>query len=332
MGRLYGLKLSDIGDYPLWENVFRVSEGSSEHSGQYYYLGELDENGKSLGIDPIYTLPLVEGSHPDYDNIGPIKTGYNFQFELETIGNYDGDKDCISITPTFYYVQADGSNRQEVDLYYHQYFDGDMQYFVKIDENKNRDNTQYMQFSDIASNISQETITATTDILGISENTFMTQAAKLGWLDWVVLSKPLRTFVGNTENLPAGVDADAALTSVQHWYGSYYLPNDLYVAPAGYDIAGYSLTNGGLDGEEDFWLKEGYVIVNFEIQTVKDGDFSQPILSYTNGELASMWEIEGGQITKTDTNGVTFSIEPGDIVYYYTDEKASDDYGVSGTH
>ena len=67
---------------------------------------------------------------------------------------------------------------------------------------------------------------------------------------------------------------------MQRWYGTYKLPTTTYVVPAGYDVYGH-LSKYGIDYNEDFWLKDGYIIVNFNIITIdKNGKMH---LSYSNG-------------------------------------------------
>lgn len=332
IGRLYGFKITDINNYPLWEEVFRTEEGLTTHTDTYYYVGANDYNGNPTGVDNQFTLPLLGGSHPEYDNIGYLKTGYGFKFELETIGTYANEQDCISIETTFYYINKDGTSRQEVDLYYHEYFDGIDNHFIKMDRGRNRDNTKYIELGDEYRNVPLQEIKDTASILDLSEDTFLHQQAKIGWFDWIVLSKPLRTFVGDTSNRPMGVNEQDVLQSVQHWYGEYYLPNDLFVAPKNFDVVAYSSANNGLDGKENFWLRDGYIIVNFDIVTIKNSNFNDPVLSYHNSEHANMWALEGFNYNKEDYNKVEYTFRDGDIIFYYTDEKASDDYSSGGTH
>ncbi|MDA3844987.1 MAG: hypothetical protein PF505_00390, partial [Vallitaleaceae bacterium] len=329
-GRLYGFTITDINDYPDWESVFREDEGETEHSDNYYYGGVNTLNGPD-DIEEEWTVPIIAGSHPSITGKGPLKTGYGFEFELETIGNYADDLACISISPEFTYMSYDGSVRMPVDLYYNEYFTNAMQYFVKIDDLKNRKNTKYIMLGDDYRNVAQETIVETVSILGISANAFQNDKAKLGWFDWLVLSKPLRTFVGETSNLPANIDPDEALASVQHWYGEYYLPNDLFAVPLDYDVSGYSNSHGGLDGKEDFWLKDGYIAVGFDIVSIQDGNFDVPVLSYGNG-ISSMWEIEGYVDNKVDSNGMNLSFNTGDIIMYDINHHSDEDYINGGTH
>jgi len=333
IGRLYGFKITDIMNYPLWQQVFRQNLDTSNHSGNYYWVGTRDQEGNNRGNTNQFTLPLLEGSHPNHKNIGALKTGYTFKFQLDTIGNYFGEQAAISINPSFYFVNADGTENQEVDLWYSEAFGGEENHFIKVGNNiLNRQNTKYIKLGDIYRNVPESEIKDTSRILGIDKNIFKNQDSKLGWFDWIVLSKPLRTFIGNIDNLPQGVDSDKVKQSAQRWYGEYYLPNTLYVAPKGYDVIQHSRTNNGLTGRESFWLKEGYIIVNFKIETIKSGNFSNPILGYWNGPLANMWSKEGFKYSKTDNNGITFNLKNGDVIFYYANKKASDDYESGGTH
>ena len=151
-------------------------------------------------------------------------------------------------------------------------------------------------------------------------------------IDLIILSQYQRTFTNPNTWLPAGVDADAATRSVQKWYGEYYLPNDLFATAKGFDVAEYGRTHNGLNGNESFWLKDGYIIVNFQIETVKNGDFANPILSYWGSPGCNMFTREGFSYVKTDSNNVTFNLQDGDIVFYDTDKRSSDDYRTGGTH
>jgi len=79
-------------------------------------------------------------------------------------------------------------------------------------------------------------------------------------------------------------------------------------------------------------LKDGYIVVNFDITTVKNADFDHPTLSYYKALYCNMWETEGFDYTKTDYNGTTFNLMDGDTVFYYANKRSSDDYQSGGTH
>ncbi len=332
IGRLYGLKITDVTDQ-LWQEIFRVGKDTSEHTGNYYYTGTKNEEGQARGNLPIFTMPLLEGSHSVYKNKGALKTGYAFRFDLTTQGKYYGESDFITITPRFFYIKKDGTGRQEVDLWYHEDFNGKMNYFVKIESTgRNRDNPKSMILGDIYRNVAQREIIDTARILGLNQDSFEKASRSIGWLDQIVLSQCQRTFTGSKTWLPAAVNADTATQSVQKWYGEYYLPNDLFAASKGYDVTEYGRTHNGLNGKESFWLKGGYIIVNFQIETVQNNDFGNPVLSYWGSSCCNMLEREGFAYSKKDSNSITFSLQDGDIVFYDTDKRSSEDYQTGGTH
>lgn len=331
LGRLYGFKITDIEDYPLWENIFRVGNTLTP-SNRFYSVGLKDKDGRTVGNNATYTLPILYGSHPTIYNEGAIPLGYSFKFECETIGNYYGEKDCIEIKPSFYYVSKDGKSKQSVDLWYSEYFDGKNNYFVKVGSDLDEKNVKYIHLGDPDRNVSGDVIKETSTVLGMTEKTFLALKAKLGWYDRIILAKPLRTFVGDSDNLPSGVIQAEAKRAVQHWYGEYYLPNQLYIAPKGTDVTTYAKKHNGLSGNESFWLKNGYLVVNFNIVTVQNGNFEHPILGYYGTPRCNMWKTEGFGSTKKDYYGITFNLKDGDTVFYDISRHASDDYDSKGTH
>ncbi|SHJ50398.1 hypothetical protein, partial [Thermoclostridium caenicola] len=73
--------------------------------------------------------------------------------------------------------------------------------------------------------------------------------------------------------------------------------------------------------------KDGYIIVNFKnISVINDDDFDNPSLKYT-GKTGDGWRLEG---YNTNQNG--WELEPGDVIVYYADKRATDDYFGAGTH
>ncbi len=340
VGRLFGFKISDITDYPDWEDVFRQSANTVRHSGNYYRAGKNDENGSTRPLQGIsqnvfdkLTLPIMNGSHTVFRNMGVLKRGYKFRFELETIGSYSGDGDCISITPRFYYVPYDGSKREEVDLWYNERFNDEQNYMVKIDSSKegNRKNPKYMKLGNAYRNVPAQEIENTSRVEGISKKNLEGNNTLIGWLDRIILPRWVRTYTGVAPGALDSGYADRVLKSRQKWYGEYYLPNELFVAPKGYDVVDYARKNYGVTGKEGFWKKKGYIIVNFDIQTVKGDASYGEALSY-KGSRCSMWEIEGFNTNKRDSDGILFPVREGDIVFYYTDKSIGDDYGGGGNY
>ena len=275
----------------------------------------------------------MEGSHPSHKNYGALKTGYGFKFELNTVGNYFGNDDSIRIKPSFWYVNKDGTGRTEVDIYYNERFDGKENIMVRIGSDKDSRNIKTVENTNIFRNIPEADIERTEKL---TKTTFSKREVELGTFFEVKLNKDMRVFIGENENpgftSTTQQQKERAAKALQRWYGEYYLPDKVYVVPSTMtenDIVNHSETQDGIDGSESFWLKDGYVIVNFEIQTIQNGDFSNPILDYYNG-LSNRWEKEGYDDSQIDYYGKTFQLEDGDIVFYHAGKKASDDYKVGG--
>ncbi|MDD4729935.1 MAG: hypothetical protein PHN55_14450, partial [Dysgonamonadaceae bacterium] len=219
---------------------------------------------------------------------------------------------------------------------YHAEFNGKVNYYVAlIPEGRNRDNPLFMELGNRFRNVPEKEIKDTAKLLGINNiDSFKYKKDNIGWFDKITLSKYQRTFIGAQEGLPDGVSADDSLKSIQKWYGEYRLPNDLFVTTPGFNVPEYGRTHNGLSlgGKEDFWLKNGYIIVNFRIEAVKNNNFDEPSLSYWGAPRCNMFTIEGYQKEKTDYYEKEFILMDGDIVFYDTDERSTDDYEMGGTH
>jgi hypothetical protein len=326
VGRVENFRITDINDYPLWETVFRTKAGSSSHTGRSYPVGSASS---------VYKLPIMDGSHPTQGDRGVLKTGYAFKFTLDTVGEYFADVDHIRIIPTFYYVGKNGGSGKPVDIYYNEYFTGRENILVKIGSDKDRTNRQVIVNTDIYRNMPEADIKRTCELRGISDRQFRGRKVDIGTYDEIVLTKDLRLFTGNTVSHPfakGSAEEKRVWKSVQRWYGEYKLPDKLYVAPAGLDIANHAESRDGINGKESFWLKDGYIIVNFRIETYHADDAGKingPVLGYWHGSY-NRWEDEGFEYVQKDSHGKTFQLDSGDVVFYHANKKSSDDYKVGG--
>lgn len=339
-GRLFGFNVYDISDYPIWRSAFR-QPGSMEFTNFNYTTGTKDRNGKTA-LDAFgslrnakYTLPIVNGSHPTYLSEGSVRTGYYNRFSVQTMGEFDGKEDYIQIKPKFYFVGSNGSTReerQEVDLYYTEWFQSDNQkhILVKVGSEQDKKNTHRIDRDN--------------PYLGVRGGTAPIRESRTTWtFGDIKLTGSLMLQSGTQGTFQPQVrTTDSSMLekqkkSVQTWFGEYYLPANLYVCPKGFDVDQYALDHNGLDFSEDFWLKKGYIVVNFSIEAVKDG---KPYLSYINkenrlnGGYCNMWEMEGGVLSKTDSDHYTFEFMYGDYLMYYADPNKSvtNDYKSGGIY
>lgn len=333
-GRVYGFHIYDITDYPIWEKVFRTDIGKTKLSGFTYTVGTKNQNGVVTGQNSKYTIPLVNGSHPQYKNQGVLKTGYAIRFSLKTIGTMHQDKDYIRMKPTFYYVDAKGNNRQPVDIYYSETFNGKKQYMVKIGSSIDLENKKEIMTGDRYLSIDDAELYQAAVIKGITKAALMVQRRKVFTYTNIMIPESLRTFVGYHSAPPSSVPINDIAKSVQNWYGEYYFPSEIHVAPKDFDILTYVKKNGPLTYKESFWLKDGYIIVNFEIETVQNGNRYLSYINKTNeaNGYCNMWKREGFSYTKTDYKNNIFTFIDGDFILYHTDHSVSSDWISSGTH
>lgn len=338
IGRVYDFRITDIADFN-WETVFRTQRGSAAPTGNAYWVGTNSIDGAARGNRSPFVLPIRPGSHPDAGkkNVA-VKTGYHVKFELKTMGNMFEAGDGIKITPTFYFVDSKGRNRQEVDLYYHS---GNKR-FIRIGSSEDVER-RHVTLDTRLRNMSQQELTNTASSLwtlnGATGNrqTYIQQFLKnakqpvyVGGYDVMLLPPRMRTFIGSME-VPSGVPVARAHASVQRWVGEYSLPAAPYVVPKGFNLAEYGRTNR-LDDRSPIFLRDGYIIVNFNIETIRNQQVNQPHLQYIHAPLSNQWRREGFQHRFVDPYGATFHLQDGDVVYYHANLSSYDDFGTGGTH
>lgn len=94
---LFGLALVGIDESREWETVF--------NDGEFR----------------ITELPIGKGSNPIYREMGVLKAGYTWHFEVSSDDSALLDEDCfLSVTPSFTWSEAYGCEGTEVDLFYHE--------------------------------------------------------------------------------------------------------------------------------------------------------------------------------------------------------------------
>lgn len=346
IGRLYDFHITDIADYN-WEMVFRTQTGSATPTGKSYWTGLLGIDGATRGNSQPFTLPILPGKNPleGTKNV-TVKTGYHVKFDLKTKGNMFSKQDGIRITPSFTYVSRDGKTKTPVDLYY----DDDHRKFIKVGSKEDTEE-RYVILNDRLRNVPEEELTDTArykydnyytfaEMNGVSRDLFISdyirrftkEKTPVGGFSLMLLPEQIRTFMGPKTNLPGSVDNARANAAVQRWYGQYSLPGDPYVVKAGTNLAEYSRTNGALTKRDPIFLKDGYIVLNFNIESIKNGNLNQPHLQYINAPLMNQWTMEGYSRSVQDSWGRTFTLKDGDIVFFNADKSYKDDFQAEVTH
>jgi len=365
IGRLYDFHITDIADYN-WESVFRQGKGAAESTGVSYWVGMGNIDGNPRGNLSPYSVLIRPGSHPfqGYKNVS-IKTGYHFKFDLKTKGNMFGKLDGIRITPTFYFVSHDGSVREQVDLYY----STNSQPFVKIGS-KDDKVSRYVILNERLRNVPLTSLQDTASykyylyepawVRGQKSleqytneyvNKVTLQKTPVGGYNLLLLPEQLRTMIGPKKEyqgvaMPQVVDAQRANASIQQWYGEYSLPAAPYIVKAGESLKEYHQKNGKLDDKSQIFLqnryKNGYILVNFDIESIRDGKLNEPHLQYIhapemnkmigNEKRKNQWEMEGFQSKVQDAYGNMFELKDGDMVLYHANKSSRDDFQSLVTH
>lgn len=259
VGRIYGLEIIDIGDYPVWESTFRDDKGLL--NGYSFKSGLQDRNKFELGVGIPDVFPVVSGSNRFANNVGYTKKGYPIRFKLETVGDLDDMNDYVSITPTFAVIPQSGSYvnddtgahnvRTDVNVYYNEKVNGADKGLVLVGSQIDDENRHYLNLSTDKFGASIKALDSTSAILGFkSTEDYANKVTAVYTYGNVMLNPYMRTFVGldhttlhhrtsktseylNVYDLWGDVDTlrpDEARveSSVQQWYGEYYLPSSAH--------------------------------------------------------------------------------------------------------
>lgn len=129
-------------------------------------------------------------------------------------------------------------------------------------------------------------------------------------------------------------DREITADGVQQWNGTYQIPPDVYVVDSSVDLKEYVKQKIRIKTSDEVFLKNGYIVVHFEIQTCDGG---MPGLSYENHQnwkagYCNMWEVEGYQRIQGDVYGATFLFRDGEVMVFDQAKNMLTDYEVLGTH
>ena len=316
--KIYGFRVTGSTD-PFWIDHFSLSAND-------FLAGSRSFDGQLLA--DILTLPLmpdknrVDGYHPY-----ALRLGYKYQFELITNGDFFQGDDLLVIEPTYFHVDDSLGNRQQIDLY----LEG-VGGFQKLGSDRDKTTNMFVLNDDLR-DVALNELEDTAKILesqargnGMSYNDYLEffsgqYAANLRLGEWIVLTEKQKTFIGPMYSVPF-ISESLKIGARQKWYGEHYIPNNAYAVPSGTDLSAYDRLKIG----EAPFISGGYIIVHYDIRAYHNiYDFAAIGSGTPYSEYASnynnMWLTEGFEVVQ---KGVQF--EPGDVVFYHTDLRASDHY------
>jgi hypothetical protein len=347
VGRIHGFRVYDIGDL-RYQYVFRERFKPTQWTGFQYYSGTSDLNGVPLGenVTADKALPIRPGSHPTQAATTP-HNGYPILFYFNTIGNVWNVGEGVKITPKFYFVPKKGGvNPVEVDLYYNGVSNKLIRVGSELDKSLFK---RTVMLGDPLRSVNSEYLT----YMGKFEyENFWTDASRaakplekfllqlptrktdigLGYKD-LTLNYQMRTLTGPVDT-SISTNPNEQRRSVQRWFGEYNLPIAPFIVEKGTNLEQEIRTKykGSVDGKEPLFLKNGYIIVNFDISTFSGNQTQTPLLKYNasaNGG-ANMWKIEREIQSSTTYLGAKFDFNYGDIVMFESDFSVRDDYKGTG--
>ncbi len=360
-GKIYGFTLYDIGESKEWTDVFRLgttlkygspdkyADGTladvfDKNKRYYYTAGARNELGILTGRLAKYSVPILSGGNPKFKNLGILKAGYKWNFKFDTVSAAMADPaSVIKITPTFYWVDANGENRTKVNLYYTDKIDGKTKSLIKIGGDVDMANVKQGYAADPELGIDKDELKDTARLLGKTYSTWSGTKGNLYAYGGMISNNLFKTFSNQayakrmvTKGLNGTKSQDEITKYKQSWYFSYSLP-EFHACAATFDLDRYVSDKGSVTYKEPFWYKDGYIIVNFDISCFDKA--GNKIMSYSNevgaaSGLCNMFLMESmgrstGTKDFTDANRTTFRLYGGDvfIVYADPDKMRSSDYG-----
>lgn len=363
-GRLYGLNLYDIDDIPRWSDIFRdlktsvlkrnleLSSGVTDEqhfkpeSFYDYTVGIKDSYGNLTNRVKKFTLPLCEGSHPLYQNQGFYRNGYLLRFLLHTTGEVMSNPNSyVQILPKFFWVDAKGKNRECVDVYYKEKLGKEIK-LIKIGSQEDRENQKIQMVGGVGLGIPKKELQTTAQILESPIKELEDKKVEQYSYGLIQAGLPFRTY-SNLEYFNSlkpliqkeglQIPKEQQIWKLkQTYYITYNLPSEIYIAATGIDLT-EEAKEKGISYQEDFWKRDGYLIINFQITAIDQN--KKEYLDYgnfTNKKAYShccMWEMEGGLKEKELYKNQKISLEYGDVLILKVKEgNALSDYQTGGIY
>lgn len=300
------------------------------------------------------TLPFCDGKSMTNPTLGTLWKGTSFSFSVKTIANlwsvgeitneYGTVTDQLQITPSYRYVYKDeyGNTviREDVDIYYHNQFGDTEMLYTKMGSEADLSTRCLVNLQDGSFDNSymwgevEYTVDKLNEWTGTTytPDSWIAQDRPSYNMSSIILNSDLRLLTGWEEEMANNLqkESDEILRyaedfafedrfdySMQTWYGSYYIPSTLLVAPKEIDVnkdgvvdenddingdgvvdlTDYALEYG-LTDTSDIWLptENAYLVLNFDIISVNE---NEEHLSYYGSSL-DMWARETYNGSKED--------------------------------
>ncbi|MGN0506994.1 MAG: InlB B-repeat-containing protein [Lachnospiraceae bacterium] len=289
-----------------------------------YDVMNLEVRGCAYGFELLKTQDTAAQERMETEHAVILKKGYPIAFRLRTNGSFFSDYPDISyirIVPTYDWISEDGSIRKPIKLYYSEAIGGKLSCFVEVGGKEDAKNKHSIQNTDTLLGIESAVLKRTEALLG--DNMFYGRRTEYFTYSELSLNRYLRMFP-KRENVFLPFQVKQLELAVQEWYGMFYLPARIYAVPADLQINGqyFDLNEYAkqevLSGEESFFLKDGYIAVNFKIEAVNRFGNVIAYDAWKDSDISIAWEKDG------------LPYREGDAFCYYLNRGAGEDYEVGG--
>lgn len=317
------------------------------------------------------TLPFVNGKSNALREMGYLVPGSKIGFYFRTISSLWNNNDTVVITPEYRYIADDGTvyGPDKISLYYNAANSN----FITPNTDADRYNIQSVQLGslwheqDLYDFRHYDAAQFTADTYGETWHQRIFRKTDSSTFGGITLYSTQKLLYGNEEELEVNQAKDGAAVerynglngtplldtigdssyqqfkkSMQTWFGTYQIPNDLFVClknPSGSEYADKYQEEIGKNGfipkvGADCWLKGGFLVLNFKIETYMNG-VHKHLTYYGNAQIAQnqdMWDIEHGtepdRVTANWNHDVSINLKDGDVAIICMNEKMSDRWGI----
>ena len=292
-------------DASAYQRFSLLQEGWEKKVGPFNRIGEAQVRSTMEGTvtdawEEVNTLPFAGGRSNIYSRMGWLSKGNDFSFTFYTMANLADEDDSIIITPTFRYIDKNtGAVKDDIKVYYH---DGEDLY-IEVGSAKDEAHITPVSLDDTEFDGAYTqgqlayTVARKNGIDGVAElasrgqiNEYLRKKTDAATMGKIVLKDPLRLLMdlpGALEQLERNLsnNRDALVSfedmdgdteqqlkeSIQKWYCTYHLPSKLFVCDDDINLWEYAQDKYGITEYDDVFLRNGYLVVNIEIETRNNG-------------------------------------------------------------
>ena len=202
-GILTNLRITDVADYPVLQNVFRKdgTNGTSKYDRTGFSISGGTTNFLGDATGGTATFPVVNGDTLGSVKYGVFKTGYKVRYNLTTISGLTGLGDYIKIVPTYTWVPKStltDSNPVSIPVrvYYDEKVNGTDQKLVEVGGLMDQNNLHPLCIGDKENNCQLQDLQDSADLMGMSYQDLIRKVSNAWSYNSVAISSNMKVSEG----------------------------------------------------------------------------------------------------------------------------------------